>query len=54
MKDYHFAVMNGDGIWIDKPGSQESRFGVLDGFADVWDTGDYQYTGTTIYFIFTP
>ena len=52
--DYHFAVMLSDGIWIDKPGIGETRYGAIDGFANTWTIGDITYAGDTMYFLYTP
>ena len=52
--DYHFTVMLSDGIWIDKPGIGETRYGAIDGFANTWTIGDITYAGDTMYFLYTP
>ena len=52
--DYHFAVMLSDGIWIDKSGIGETRYGAIDGFANTWTIGDITYAGDTMYFLYTP
>ena len=52
--DYHFAVMLSDGIWIDKPGIGETRYGAIDGFANTWTIGDITYAEETMYFLYTP
>ena len=52
--DYYFTVMLSDGIWIDKPGIGETRYGAIDGFANTWTIGDITYAGDTMYFLYTP
>lgn len=50
--DFHFAVRLDNGVWLDKPGTRESRYGKIDGFADVWKIGDDIYDSDTIYFAY--
>ena len=52
--DYHFTVLDENGKWIDKPGKQESRYGMIDGFADTWQIDDITYSSDTLYFLYTP
>lgn len=33
--DFHFAVQLPNGVWIDKPGRNESRYGKIDGFGKI-------------------
>ena len=51
-KDFHFAVRISDGVWLDKPGTGESRYNKIDGFAEVWEIGGYVYDTDTIYFAY--
>lgn len=52
--NYHFALRLANGVWIDKPGKTSTRYGVIDGFADVWEIGNYTYDSDTLYFLYTP
>ena len=50
--DFHFVRQLSDGSWADKPGSNPSRWNVLDGFAATWplsDLKDYYCTDTQFF-----
>ena len=52
--DYHFAILLENGVWIDKPGMNKTRYGKIDGFSPIWQTDDYTYDSETLYFLYTP
>ena len=52
--DYHFAVLLENGVWVDKPGKQETRYGAIDGFSSIWQIDDRIYDSETLYFLYTP
>lgn len=52
--NYHFAIQLSNGDWIDKPGTKESRYNKIDGYADIWEIDEYIYDSETIYFLYTP
>ena len=51
-KDFHFAVMLPNNVWLDKPGAGESRYNKIDGFAKTWVIGKSIYDSATIYFAY--
>ena len=50
--DYHFAALLPNGVWVDKPGAAESRYGVIDGFAKEWVCAGYTYNSDSLYFLY--
>ena len=54
--DYHFAAQLGNGDWVDKPGTGESRYNAIDGFASAWtinaSSGKIVYDSAPIYFAY--